>query len=321
MTPGSAVCQQDGSSSPHLHSFQAGTVFTQELGPALSEPTIEQFVTSDGYRHHVRRWVPDGRPNGFVLCLHGIQSHSGWYGYSSEKLCASGYEVVSVDRRGSGLNQSERGHARHHDRLINDVIQALEDLRHRRNEIAPTVPVTLLGLSWGGKLASVVAARRQELIDGLALLYPGIRSQFEASILDNVKLSLAREAELFEKLIPIPLDDPGLFTGQPESQAYIRNDNLSLRDVTVSFLLANRELDKLVHEAPPEIRCPSILMLAGKDRIIDNAATKKWYDTLASQERALFEYPDACHTLEFEPDRDQWIGDLTGWLDELRLTT
>lgn len=265
--------------------------------------------------------MPDGRPKGFVLCLHGIQSHSGWYGYSSEKLCETGYEVVFVDRRGSGLNQSQRGHARHQDRLINDVVQALEDLRIRRNKIAPTVPVTLLGLSWGGKLAAAVAARRQELIDGLVLLYPGIRSRFEASILDNVKLSLAREAELFEKLIPIPLDDPGLFTGQPESQAFIRNDTLSLRDVTVSFLLANRELDKLAQEAPPEVRCPSILMLAGRDQIIDNDATKKWYESLASQERALFEYPDACHTLEFEPDRDVWIADLIKWLDGLRLTT
>ena len=287
----------------------------------MSEPTIEQLVTSDGYRHHFRRWVPEGKPKGFVLCLHGIQSHSGWYEYSSGKLCDAGYEVVFVDRRGSGLNQPERGHARHHDRLINDVVQALEDLRIRRNAVAPTVPVTLLGLSWVGKLASVVAARRQELIDGLVLLYPGIRSHFEASILDNVKLSLAREAELFEKLIPIPLDDPQLFTGVPESQAFIRNDNLSLRDVTVSFLLANRELDSLTQAAPPEIRCPAIMMLAGKDRIIDNPATAKWYNSLASQERALFEYPNACHTLEFEPDRDQWISDLTNWLDGLRLTT
>lgn len=287
----------------------------------MSEPKIEQFVTSDGYRHHFRRWVPEGKPKGFVLCLHGIQSHSGWYGYSSDQLCRAGFEVVFVDRRGSGLNQVERGHARHHDRLINDVVHVLEDLRIRRNAVAPTVPVTLLGLSWGGKLAAAVAARRQELIDGLVLLYPGIRSRFEASILDNVKLSLAREAELFEKLIPIPLDDPELFTGEPQSQEFIRNDSLSLREVTVSFLLANRELDRMVADAPPEIRCPSILMLAGKDRIIDNAATRDWFGQLASQERAVFEFEQACHTLEFEPDRDQWIENLKEWLQELTLTT
>ena len=287
----------------------------------MTEPTIEQFVTSDGYRHHYRRWTPADRPKGFVLCLHGIQSHSGWYDYSSSRLCEAGYEVLFVDRRGSGLNQQERGHARHETRLINDVIQILEDVRIRRNDIAPTVPVTLLGLSWGGKLAAAVAARRQELIDGLALLYPGIRSRFEAGLFDNVRLSLAREAELFEKQIPIPLDDAALFTGQPDAQSYIRNDELSLREVTVSFLLANRELDRLTQAAAREIRCPSILMLAGQDQIIDNDRTKAWYESLASQERALFEYPKACHTLEFEPDRDQWIGDLIGWLDNLRLTT
>lgn len=285
------------------------------------QPTIEKFVTSDGYQHHFRRWTPTDRPKGYLLCLHGIQSHSGWYGYSSRRLCEAGYEVVFVDRRGSGLNQKERGHARHEERLLNDVSQILEEVRIRRNEVAPTVPVTLLGLSWGGKLAACVAARRQELIDGLALLYPGVRSRFEASWYDNARLSLADKAELYDRPVPIPLDDPALFTSSPESQKFIANDDLSLRDVTVSFLLANRELDRLAQEAPPEIRSPAVLMLAGQDRIIDNPGTKEWYESLASQERAVFEYPNASHTLEFELDRDVWIHDLISWLDRLQLTT
>ena len=288
---------------------------------ASTQPSVERFVTSDGYQHHFRRWTPADRPKGFIVCLHGIQSHSGWYDYSSRKLCEAGYEVVFVDRRGSGLNQRERGHARHEERLLNDVSQILEDVRSRRNEMAPTVPVTLLGLSWGGKLAACVAARRQELIDGLVLLYPGIRSRFEASWYDNAKLSLANKAELHEKTVPIPLDDPALFTGQAESQKFIANDDLALRDVTVSFLLANRELDRLASASPPEIRCPAVLMLSGQDRIIDNDATREWFGTLASQERTIREYPNASHTLEFEPDRDGWIQDLLSWLDGLQLTT
>ena len=91
--------------------------------------------------------------------------------------------------------------------------------------------------------------------------------------------------------------------------------------MTVAFLLASRELDGLADQAASRIRCPTLLMLSGKDQIIDNVATKLWYETLASQERALFEYADSAHTLEFEPARDQYISDLLSWLEKLRQVT
>jgi alpha-beta hydrolase superfamily lysophospholipase len=287
----------------------------------VTEPAVNVFRTSDGYQHHYRHWQPADRPRSFIVALHGIQSHSGWYEHSSRTLCDAGHEVLFVDRRGSGLNQKERGHARHQRRLVNDVAQFVRDVRERRNEVAPTAPVVLLGLSWGGKLAAVVASRFQPLLDGLVLLYPGIQSKVRANWWDNFRLSLARAGEVFEKRVPIPLDDPRLFTANTESQQFIRDDELSLRDVSVSFLLANRDLDRIVQRAAPDIRCPVTMMLAGRDEIVDNAASKRWYEKLATQERSLFEYPNATHTLEFDPARDQFESDLIGWLDGLQKTT
>ncbi|MHC4875409.1 MAG: alpha/beta hydrolase [Planctomycetota bacterium] len=287
----------------------------------MTEPAVNVFRTSDGYQHHYRHWQPADRPRSFIVALHGIQSHSGWYEHSSRTLCDAGHEVLFVDRRGSGLNQKERGHARHQRRLVNDVAQFVRDVRERRNEVAPTAPVVLLGLSWGGKLAAVVASRFQPLLDGLVLLYPGIQSKVRANWWDNFRLSLARAGEVFEKRVPIPLDDPRLFTANTESQQFIRDDELSLRDVSVSFLLANRDLDRIVQRAAPDIRCPVTMMLAGRDEIVDNAASKRWYEKLATQERSLFEYPNATHTLEFDPARDQFESDLIGWLDGLQKTT
>jgi len=286
--------------------------------PTKTQPAIEQFVTSDGYRHHYRHWRPSGsRPKSYVVALHGLQSHSGWYGHSSGRLCEAGHEVLFVDRRGSGLNTRERGHARHHNRLTNDVVQILTEVRNRRNREAPAAPVVLLGVSWGGKLAAVSTARRGELIDGLALLYPGIRSRFRASRWQRFKLSLAEAVEIEDKRIPVPLDDAGLFTTNVEKQAFIREDPLALRDVTVSFLSADRSLDAALSPAQNIIRCPALLMLAGQDRIIDNVVTREWFESLATQERRVREYPESGHTLEFESARDEFIVDLIRWLDDL----
>jgi acylglycerol lipase len=286
------------------------------------EPAIKQFVTSDGYEHHYRHWQPDvDRPKGFVVALHGIQSHSGWFKFTGSGLCEAGYEVFFIDRRGSGLNEQERGHARHRERLVNDVVQMLSYVRGHRNETAPTVPVTLLGLSWGGKLASMVAAHRPELLDGLVLPYPGIRSHINTSCLNHLRLSLARRFEVFEKRVRIPLDDPALFTSEPKWQDYIRNDKLALHDVTVAFLLANRQLDRRMDLCRPYIRCPVLMMLAGRDRIVENTGTRQWFDALATQERKLIEYPNASHTLEFDTDRATYRRDLIAWLDGLQKIT
>ena len=201
-----------------------------------TQPVTRQFVTSDGYQHHYRHWKPAvARPTSYVVALHGIQSHSGWYEHSSNRLCEDGHEVLFVDRRGSGLNEKDRGHARHIDRLTNDVVQFLTEVRNRRNEEAPTAPVVLLGLSWGGKLAAVTAAQHGELIDGLALLYPGIRAKVHPTSWQQFKLSVAEAVEVEEKRIPIPLGEPSLFTTNVEKQNFIRSDLMALQDRIEQF--------------------------------------------------------------------------------------
>jgi len=60
---------------------------------------------------------------------------------------------------------------------------------------------------------------------------------------------------------------------------------------------------------------PSLLLLAGHGDIIDNAATKACYERITAEPRRIIEYPEARHTLEFEPDQDRFVDDLLEWLD------
>jgi acylglycerol lipase len=57
-----------------------------------------------------------------------------------------------------------------------------------------------------------------------------------------------------------------------------------------------------------------LLMLAGRDRIIDNARTRAYVGSFASADRTIVEYSNAHHTLEFEPDPSPVFADLAGWL-------
>ena len=281
----------------------------------MSEPEIREFEASDGYRFRYRVWrAAANPPAGYIVALHGIQSHSGWYDYSSRRLSEAGFELRFLDRRGSGLNDADRGHAPHADRLVGDVVQVLTEVRITRDRDAPGRPIMLLGVSWGGKLAAVTAGRRPDLVDALALLYPGICAQFRPRWHQRRLLDLAVSFDKLRREVPIPLDDPMLFTGEPQWQQFIRDDPLALRTATVGLLQASRQLDEESQKAARMIVCPVLLMLAGRDRIIDNNATRRWFDRVVSRDRTLIEYLHAQHTLEFEPNRERIFGDLVAWL-------
>ncbi len=85
-------------------------------------PEFEEtsFPLPDGYGAYARYW-PVRDPAGAVLYLHGIQSHCGWYEESARRLQQAGFVVLQPDRRGSGRNQTDRGHAESQQRLINGI--------------------------------------------------------------------------------------------------------------------------------------------------------------------------------------------------------
>jgi len=282
----------------------------------MSEPSIQQYETSDGHRLHFRHWKAETPCRGIIIALHGIQSHSGWYTWSSQRLAAAGYDVYFADRRGSGLNGRQRGHADHGVRLLNDVRQLVR--LARRNHADATLPLTLASVSWGGKIAAAFAAMWPDEIDRLALLYPGLMPLLQPTALQSRKLKLGRKLDKRLVGVDIPLTDPKLFTGVLEHQQMIVDDPLTLHRVTSGFLNAGRDLDAVVQERCEQIIHPTLLMMAGNDQIIDNNATRQLVARFGSERLTTIRYPDAQHTLEFEPNREIFVADLIEWLSQPR---
>ncbi|WP_250846758.1 alpha/beta fold hydrolase [Aquisphaera insulae] len=265
--------------------------------------------TSDGYDVHVGAWPASGVARGHVVVLHGVQSHSGWYGALGSTLAAAGYHASFPDRRGSGPNTADRGHAPSARRLVADLAEWLRVLRSE----APGIPVTMGGISWGGKLALIVAAKHPELVDGLALICPGLLPRIGVSLGEKLRIAAAMVTDRHRKF-PIPLSDPALFTANPAAQAFIASDPLGLREGTAGLMATSFFIDRRVRRAPRSIRQPVLLMLAGQDRIVDNARTVRYFNRLAATDRTVIEYPEAHHTLEFEADPSRYARDLIDWI-------
>src|SRR5947199_875210 len=170
--------------------------------------TIESFTTGDGYRCQYRRYPAAGEQRAEVVCTHGIQSHAGWYEHSCTRLAQAGFAVSFLDRRGSGTNQEARGDAPGFRRLLDDLADFLRPLREQAK--ARGLPVFLVGISWGGKLATALQRRHPGLVDGLALLCPGFYAKVRPPLLQRLRILWSRLVAP-RRLFPVPLSDPELF--------------------------------------------------------------------------------------------------------------
>ena len=281
------------------------------LVPVYEELNIE---LPDGYRAYARYYAP-ARCRAAVLYLHGIQSHAGWYEASAERLQEAGMAVLVPDRRGSGRNRQSRGHADSCDQLLADTRVCMDQLLSRTG----VAKCAVVGISWGGKLAAAMHVKHSGAISALALVAPGIFPKIDVSSLDKFRIGVAMISNR-EKAFPIPLNNPELFTGNPERIEFLRHDALQLHEATAAFFLASRRMDKVARRLGKAIPVPVHVFLAGDERIIESEQTKDFVRQLGWRDTTITQYTGARHTLEFEASSDEYLNDLTAWLGDRCIT-
>lgn len=274
-----------------------------------ARPRTWTHVAKDGYSLRIERHDPQEPPWARMVILHGIQSHAGWYRGLGQRLAAMGIEAHLPDRRGSGEHTRKRGHARTSGQLLEDLAGQLRAIRAEN----PEIPVALAGISWGAKLALTTAASHPELAESLILITPGFHPSVDVSRSAYVTITACFLLQIPARF-RIPLDDPSLFTASPSWQEFIANDPQSLRRGSAGLLASSIRLDHRSHLAWPKVAQPTLMLLAGQDRIMDNARTRKSFERIGTADRTVIEYPGAHHTLEFEPDPDRYANDMAEWL-------
>ncbi len=248
------------------------------------------------------------------LYVHGIESHSGWFDEAAERIAARGYPVIALDRRGSGINRENRGfisgHVERGVRLVDDIHRAVSIERAS----GKVDKIYLIGLSWGGKYSMAYDAVYPAEVDGMILITPGMKPK--------VDLSMAEKAAVFTDVIfaperqhRIPIE-PEMFTTDPEQLAYIKNDPLKLHTVSAAFMWQSLQMGRLVAKADHGKHPPMLVFLAGKDRIIDNQATRDFVTRDPSREVKIIEYPDQTHSIQLDaPGR--LARDIVRWIETL----
>jgi acylglycerol lipase len=282
------------------------------IDPAAGDPESRFLTAGDGLRLHCLHWRSGSSPpSAIVLFLHGIASHAGWFAETATDLGRHGVEVYGLDRRGSGRSQGPRGHLDRYERALDDV----ERLVRLVTAEHPQVPVFLAASSWAAKLGVVYAAQRGAPLSGMMLLGPGLFPRVNLSPW-HWMLVVAGHLVRPTVRLPIPLT-PELYTANPPYRDFIRADPLRLLEATTQFFWQTARLDRRRGRDTARLDLPVLLLQGTDDQMMDVPATRRWFDGLGGRHATYQAYPGAGHTLDFEPDRTRYLGDMLAWLSAM----
>jgi alpha-beta hydrolase superfamily lysophospholipase len=285
------------------------------MHPPLTPPAFHTWRLSDGARVRGRVWpggqdVRPARCSEAFLYLHGIQSHGGWFERSASMLAAGGRMVVLPDRRGSGLNREQRGDTASAQRWLKDIDEVTEWVLTQTG----LARVSLVAVSWGGKLAASWALRRPQRVERLLLIAPGLYPAVGVGAMRRLRI-VATLLGGGRSMHPIPLSDPALFTDNRAGQAFIGQDPLKLTHATARFFYHSLRLDmRLRRLAAGSLQMPVTMLLASHDRIIRNEPTECWLKRIAWQSPDIHTLCGA-HTLEFAANPEPFYECLRRWRD------
>jgi len=266
-----------------------------------------QLAARDGIKLTVHEWAPPRRPVGkpVVLFIHGIGMHGEPYGSIAAGFTVNGIALFAPDLRGHGQSEGARGILAEPHVLRADLGAVFELIEKRH----PGAPVVLIGDSMGGLLAADYAWRGERRLAGLALLVPAFG--VHGGLLEN------HLSELGSVLTKgrVPVGSPDQIQACTRNPAFARArlaDPLALAEVRVSYLMTIARMEQDWPKAAAEIRVPLIIVVAGKDHIVDNKATKKVFERAATPPptKTWRRLEDAYHTVCWDPETPALVDQL-----------
>lgn len=284
-----------------------------------SGATLHWLDRPGGVRLRTAHWPGNGR--GTVLLLNGRTEFMERWHETVAALRARGFAVWSLDWRGQGgssrlLSDPAVNHVRHFDDHLDDLDALLD------GHVLPGVqdPLVLLGHSMGGHLGARLLARRAEVFDRavlcapmidvrrlgrvprgavhllvrLACLQPGRAVRFGPGTPRGPDLHRPVERSMLTSCASRHATDLALLRGNP----HLITGGASwgwLRAAMASIATLHRP------EVLQQITMPVLVLLAGDDRLVDNAAARRFVQRLP--QGTLVELPGARHELLREHDR------------------
>ena len=272
--------------------------------------TATGYLTGAGGRRIFwQSWKPDGDVRALIVLVHGASEHSGRYGYVAEVLVADGYAVHALDHRGHGRSDGPRAVIDRLSSAVADVDQLVLEAREQH----AGAPVYLLGHSMGGTVAVSYALRHQDRLAGLILSGPLAALAAAPAPLRVI----GRVLSVVAPSLPLVAIDASLVSRDPEVVRDYESDPLNHHGKLPARTVA--ELTAAINgfpEAVGAITVPTLILYGTADRLCPPAGSTMLGERIGAGDKTVKSYPGLFHEILNEPERDEVLTDIRGWLAE-----
>lgn len=233
-----------------------------------------------------------------VLLLHGFTGSPWELRPVGESLAARGVHVRCPRLPGHGTTPEAM--------LFAGVTEWLAAATEALEALAGAKRVALIGLSMGGLLAMVLAARHRAKVKGLVLMAPALRLK-------------ARDARLLRRLRPLRAlqvrEQWIIKKGTDIESAEVRAGAPVLPRYPLSRVFDLFALADLAREAEPRIGCPSLIIGAVNDHVVDTEAVMALQERLPFSRRVLLQR--GFHIIPRDTDRAVALTEIAHFVEEL----
>lgn len=259
-------------------------------------------------------WLPDSEEiKAYIVAIHGWGTHSDRMKIPAEYFTDKGYAIYSFDLRGHWRNAGDfPGHIDSMDHIQKDIVLFMDIVR----EVANNKEIFLMGHSFGG-LISLIYAIDHPGLSGVLVSSPLLDVFLKLSIGKKVVKKVSKTiAKLSSNKILTNIIDQNQLTSDLKILKKHIADKHKIDVISVKSASEIEKYSKLAMENASELICPTLIMQAGNDKIVDKDKTKEFFDKVRSEDKTYKEYPGFLHELWNEKGRAQVYQDMFVWLEK-----
>ena len=260
------------------------------------------FESWDGTELFYRAWRAQGQSDRALVFLHRGHEHSGRIAQQVEDFGMTDFGAFSWDMRGHGHSPGERGHTDNFYDHVRDLDAFVTYISTEYN--IPVENIVLVANSVGAVTASAWAHDFAPRIRAMVLAAPAFRIRLYAPfaiaglrLLNKIKATANISSYVKSKMLT---HDP------VQAQSY-DDDELITKNIGVNVLLGLHDLSTRIIADAGAITVPTLVLSAGSDWVVKNAAQRSFYEGLSSTVKEMEVYPDFYHAILCEKDREQAI--------------
>lgn len=264
------------------------------------------FEGVGGLNIFTRSWQPAKTPQGVVVIVHGLNSHSGQYMWVGEQLAANGLSVYALDHRGRGRSEGERFFVA----KIEDFVDDVATLVTRAKVENPNLPVFVLGHSAGGVISCVYTLHHQTEINGLICE----SFAYELPVPDLVLTFLKGLSYLAPHTHVFSLKNKD-FSRDPQVVQSMNEDPLikgESQPAQTARVLINAS--DLLRKGFPVIKLPVLILHGTDDKATKPSGSRYFYEQAGSTDKTLKLYEGHFHDLLNDIDKETVMADITAWI-------